>query len=96
MPPANDVPSTDAGSTEKPTPTKRARNAAPREGSKTTIILALLKRPGGASLQELMDATGWQKHSVRGFLAGTVGKKMGLTLTSAKKEDGTRMYSIPT
>jgi len=93
-PPANDVASTDAGSTEKPTPTKRARNTAPRGGSKSEIILGLLKREGGASLQELMEATGWQKHSVRGFLAGTVGKKMGLTLISKKTEDGMRIYSI--
>lgn len=87
---------TSAGSpTEKPTSKKRARNAVPREATKSTIIVGLLKREGGATLQELMDATGWQKHSVRGFLAGTVGKKMKLALTSTKKEDGTRVYSIP-
>lgn len=91
---ANDVAPADPGSTEKTTPSKRPRNSAPREGSKTTIILELLKRPGGATLQEIMDATGWQKHSVRGFLAGTVGKKMGLALVSEKGEDGTRRYSI--
>jgi hypothetical protein len=44
--------------------------------------------PGGASLKELMKATDWQAHSVRGFLSGSVGKKMGLTVTSAKSEDG--------
>ncbi len=91
---ANDVPTPEVGSTEKTTPSKRPRNSAPREGSKTTIILDLLKRPGGATLQEIMDATGWQKHSVRGFLAGTVGKKMGLSLNSVKEADGTRRYSI--
>lgn len=94
-PETRDVAPHAATPTEQPTLTKRARNAAPREGSKSTIIVGLLKREGGASLQELMDATGWQKHSVRGFLAGTIGKKMKLTLTSTKKEDGTRVYSIP-
>ena len=41
-----------------------------------------------------MKATGWQPHSVRGFLSGTVGKKMGLTVTSTKGEDGERTYSV--
>jgi hypothetical protein len=53
-----------------------------------------LKRPNGATLKELMKATGWQPHSVRGFISGAVGKKMGLTVTSAKTEDGERSYSV--
>jgi hypothetical protein len=66
--------------------------AAP--GSKTAKILHLLKRPGGATAKELMKATGWQPHSIRGFLSGTVGKKMGLVVASAKGEDGKRSYSV--
>lgn len=69
-------------------------SAGVREGSKTATVLELLKRSGGATLKDLMDATKWQAHSVRGFLSGAVGKKMGLTLTSVKKEDGARVYSI--
>ena len=65
-----------------------------REGSKKAEVLALLRREGGATLPELMTATGWQAHSVRGFLSGALGKKMGLTVESAKREDGTRVYSI--
>ena len=65
-----------------------------RSGSKTAKILDLLKRPGGASAAELLKATGWQPHSLRGFLSGTIGKKMGLALTSAKGEDGERVYSL--
>ena len=65
-----------------------------REGSKTAKVLDLLKRPGGATAKELMKATGWQSHSVRGFLSGTVGKKMGLAVLSAKTEDGERAYSV--
>ena len=64
-----------------------------RDGSKAAKILDLLKRPDGVTLKELMKATGWQAHSVRGFLSGTVGKKMGLKLDSAKR-DGERVYSI--
>jgi len=65
-----------------------------REGTKTETILDLLKRPGGATSKELMKASGWQAHSVRGFLSGTVGKKMGLTIVSTKSEDGERSYSV--
>jgi hypothetical protein len=73
-------------------PAKKESGA--RQGSKTEKVLDLLKRPKGATLKELLKATGWQPHSVRGFLSGTVGKKMGLTVTSTKGEDGERSYSI--
>jgi hypothetical protein len=74
---------------------RRAEKATPaREGSKTSQILGLLKRPGGATLQEIMKFSEWQPHSVRGFLSGTLGKKMGLTVESTKGEDGERTYSI--
>ena len=65
-----------------------------RPGSKTNKVLNLLKRPGGVTAKELMKATGWQPHSVRGFLSGTIGKKMGLSITSAKSDEGERRYSI--
>jgi hypothetical protein len=75
---------------------KKANAAKPeaRDGSKTARILELLKRPGGVTAKELMKVTGWQPHSVRGFLSGTVSKKMGLALTSTKNEDGERNYSV--
>jgi hypothetical protein len=57
-------------------------------------VLDLLKRAGGVTSKELMQATGWQPHSVRGFLSGTVGKKMGLKVVSAKAESGERSYSL--
>ena len=75
-------------------PNKAAKEKGVREGSKTETILALLRRPGGVTAKELMKATDWQPHSVRGFLSGTIGKKMGLTVTSTKGEDGERNYSI--
>jgi Protein of unknown function (DUF3489) len=78
----------------KKTPKRAAKPAVLREGSKTAKIMALLKRAGGATAKELMKATGWQAHSVRGFLSGTVGKKMGLTVVSTKAEDGERSYSL--
>jgi hypothetical protein len=54
----------------------------------------MLKRPGGATAKELLKATGWQPHSLRGFISGTLGKKMGLTVASTKGEDGERSYSV--
>ena len=84
---------------KKATPAKKAAKGAKkatgaRDGSKASKVLELLKRPGGATAKELMKATGWQPHSIRGFLSGTVSKKMGLTVTSTKSEDGERSYSI--
>jgi len=62
--------------------------------TKTEQCLALLTTPHGATIDELQAATGWQAHSVRGFLAGTVKKKLGLTLDSKKTEDGVRRYFV--
>jgi hypothetical protein len=74
---------------------KRPQKAATtRQGTKSAAIMALLEKPKGASLAELTEATGWQAHSVRGFLSGAIGKKMGLQVRSTKLEDGTRVYAI--
>jgi hypothetical protein len=78
--------------TRKATASKRAAPA--RRGSKTAKILDLLKRPGGVTLKELTKATGWQPHSVRGFLSGTIGKKMGTPVDSSKRADGARAYRL--
>ena len=90
---------TAAKATKKATRTKKASTADPQakatgKPSKTDTILHMLTQPTGASLQALMNATGWQAHSVRGFVSGTLGKKMGLTVVSAKAENGERRYSI--
>ena len=74
---------------------KQAKLAAgAREGSKAAKVLGLLRRPDGASLKELMRATGWLAHSARGFLSGAVAKRMRLKLVSAKREDGDRRYCL--
>ncbi len=82
---------------KKATPKKKAPRSARndvREGSKTATILEMLKRPDGATAKELLKVTGWQPHSLRGFISGTLGKKMGLAVTSTKGEDGERNYSV--
>ena len=65
-----------------------------REGSKKAAILELLLRPNGATLKDLMAATGWQAHSVRGFISSAIVKKMGLTVESQKRADGERANSL--
>ncbi len=65
-----------------------------RAGSKKAEILELLQRPSGVTLRELMAATGWQAHSVRGFISAGVGKRMGLKVASARQEDGQRVYRV--
>lgn len=67
---------------------------APRGGSKTDKILSLLKRPGGVTLKELVNATGWQPNSVRGFLSGTIGQKLGTPVESFKGAEGDRSYRL--
>ena len=64
------------------------------KGNKTATVLELLRQSGGVSLEEIMTATGWQAHSVRGFISGVIGKRMGLTVESAKRDDGKRTYSL--
>ena len=89
---------TGKGAKAKGKPQKGAKGAkegkAPREDSKKAKVLALLGRKEGATLAQMMKATGWQAHSVRGFLSGSLGKKMGLSIESAKSEAGDRIYRI--
>jgi hypothetical protein len=65
----------------------------PDSESKQARVLSMLRSPTGATIAAMMQATGWQQHSVRGFLAGVVRKRLKLKLTS-KKVDGTRVYQI--
>ena len=73
-----------------PRKTKRPNNDP---GTKQDSVIAMLKSPGGATIDAVMKATGWQQHSVRGFLAGVVRKRLNLKLGS-KKVDGKRVYQI--
>jgi hypothetical protein len=87
---------------KKATPAKAAPKAkkaakeasAPREGSKTEMVIGLLKRKNGATLSAIMEKTGWLSHTTRAFVSATLGKKLGLAVESFKPEGGERSYRI--
>jgi hypothetical protein len=95
-----DVAPVAADSAPKPTRAKKAPRkgaqpeaSGPREGSKTAQVVAMLERKDGATLAEIMEKMGWQKHTVRGFMAGAM-KKAGYAVESFKPEGGERTYRI--
>ena len=75
------------GSGSKPTLSKPST-------TKSETVLKLLRSSKGASIQAMMEATGWRAHSVRGFLSATVKKKLGLTLASETGNEGVRRYKV--
>ena len=72
--------------TPVPTPT--------RTGTKQAALIAMLRAPGGATIDEIVEATGWQAHTVRGAMSGALKKKLGLTITSEKIEGRGRVYRL--
>jgi hypothetical protein len=82
---------TRARKTRKP---KAAAQPTARAETKQAIVLALLRRQNGASIPEIIDATDWQPHSVRGFFAGALKKRLKIDVVSDKGEDGIRRYYI--
>tara|TARA_B100001971_G_scaffold210955_1_gene237511 strand:- start:2310 stop:2828 length:519 start_codon:yes stop_codon:yes gene_type:complete len=86
--------------TEEPAPDTLSRPATapkprtPREGTKQATLIALLRESDGATIEEIMAATGWQSHTVRGAMSGALKKKLGLEVTSEKVENRGRVYTI--
>ena len=74
-------------------PAHSGRNQAPRPGSKQALVIDLLRRDGGATIAEVAHATGWQPHSVRGAISGTLRKKLRLVVDSENSSRG-RIYRI--
>ena len=65
-----------------------------RDSSKQAQVIAMLKRPAGATIAQICEATGWQAHTVRGTFAGALKKKLGLTITSDKVQGAERVYRV--
>ena len=82
--------SAEAKPTEDPEPKPRK----PREGTKQATLIAMLRAPDGATIAEIMDATGWQSHTVRGAMSGSLKKKLGLEVTSERVDGRGRVYAI--
>ena len=66
----------------------------PTVETKQNAVLAMLRRPNGASIAEIVDATGWQPHSVRGFMSGALKKRLGIDVVSVKDGTGERRYHV--
>ncbi|MEJ6783698.1 DUF3489 domain-containing protein [Aminobacter sp. Piv2-1] len=81
------------GAATSGTSVSKVKKTRPTE-TKADVVLKKLRLAKGATLHQLIEATGWQAHSVRGFLSGTVKKKLGLNLTSETSKDGLRRYRI--
>jgi hypothetical protein len=73
---------------------RKPKEHTARDGSKKADIIRLLERAKGATLAELMSATGWQAHSVRGFISGTLGKRLKMKVDSFRTEKGDRAYRV--
>lgn len=89
---ANDMPALQVVSVPKPQ--RKTSKAVKPKASKTEAVLSLLRHKNGASLADLQAVTGWQAHSVRGFLSGAVKKKLNLALSSQLTAKGERRYHI--
>ena len=84
----------DVASAEASWQTAKDKPHRTRPDSKQALVIVLLQRPEGATIAQIMEATGWQQHTVRGTLAGTLKKRLGLTITSTKEAGGQRVYRI--
>jgi hypothetical protein len=89
----NDAASSDIAPTA-PAGAKSRAHRMPREGTKQATLIAMLRAPDGATIAEIVAATGWQPHTVRGAMAGALKKKLGLDITSEKVEERGRVYAI--
>jgi hypothetical protein len=85
------IPDTAHGPTTPATP---AQGRKTREGTKQALIISMLGRPEGASIAEIAEASGWLSHTIRGMIAGSLKKKLGLTIASDKVEGRGRVYKI--
>jgi hypothetical protein len=92
---ADEAPSAEVSQDTPTEPAAAPKARSPREGTKQATLIAMLRAPEGATIEEIMAATGWRSHTVRGAMAGALKKKLGLEVTSEKVEDRGRVYRLP-
>lgn len=85
----------DSGTEESDQSPTRAQQDAKRKTSKQAMLIDMLKAPEGATIDQIVAATGWQPHTVRGAIAGALKKKLGLNVLSEKVEGRGRVYRLP-
>jgi hypothetical protein len=73
---------------------RRPTQPLARPASKKALVMEMLRQPKGATLKEIMHATGWQAHSVRGFISGSLVKRAELKVSSSRRSDGERVYRV--
>ena len=78
----------------RPRPAAKVRKPEARDGSKKSAVIELLRRKEGATAAEIAKVTKWQAHSIRGFISGTISKKMKLAVESVRNEQGERVYKV--
>ncbi len=91
---ATDGPTEEAAPNTPTEPEAAPETRKPREGTKQATLIAMLRAPGGATLDEIVAATGWLSHTARGAMSGALKKKLGLTITSEKVDGRGRVYAI--
>ena len=92
---ATDAPSANAASDTATDAASAPKARKLREGTKQAQLIAMLRASEGATIDEIVAATGWQPHTVRGAFAGALKKKLGLEVTSEKVEGRGRVYKLP-
>ena len=85
---------TKATSSKKTAKSAKTKRSSQPKDTKKERVFELLRRKEGATIAELAKATDWQNHSIRGFISGTITKKMGLTVASSKNDAGERTYRV--
>jgi hypothetical protein len=80
--------------TQKAVPKPATAEGKTREGTKQAMVIAMLRRPEGATVAEIVQATQWASHTTRGFMAGALKKKLGLTITSERDDRRGRVYRL--
>jgi hypothetical protein len=91
---ANGTVPASAGASSPPAPAAAPRERKTREGTKQALVIEMLRRPEGATIAEIAAASDWLHHTIRGFMAGTIKKKLGLEIGSSKEDGRGRVYRL--